>query len=448
MKKIEKFFDINMVLMTIYSALETVREEEQIELVYDIEPTIPKELRGDVESVTHILTQLLMYIFQNTPNHEVILALRAPKDFLYEEFISFEVDETGISRQKAQSFFEARLKPLLERLEATAFYDDETEKISVSIPFKLHDLGNRRYYRLPDIGMLGKKVLLISKSRIVAESLQKMFNYFLYEVDVGAETYKKRGSNLAIYDIFVLEDSLLTQGIEELVEKVQQTHDLKFVILQEADRPEMLNQKCISAYLVKPVMQESVFELIISLFEEDIKDRKIKKEAGKPIINMEKYIIDAFKKSEEAYVQMEKIKEQMMPKVQEKPLPEPERPQEEKEEKHLKVLNIEKGKENAKKAGLDYSDELWRYVETFDKSDIYFRDIANGKAVWQIKEFAMDLEKKSRFIGAERIEDLAEKISLLFVYDNLDMLPVYTGKYHLELQKLFGEIDRYLKKHH
>jgi len=187
MKKIEKFFDINMVLMTIYSALGNIRKEEKIELVYDIDATIPKELRGDVESVTHVLTQLLMFVFQNTPNYEVILKLHAPKDFLYEETITFEVEDTGINRSKAISFFDARLKPVLERLEGSALYDDEKESISVSIPFKLNDLGNRRYYRLPEIEMLGKKVLLICKSKIVSESLQKMFKYFLYEVDVGAE---------------------------------------------------------------------------------------------------------------------------------------------------------------------------------------------------------------------------------------------------------------------
>jgi hypothetical protein len=447
-KKIEKYFDINMVLMTIYSALESVREEEHIELVYDIEATIPKELRGDVESVTHLLTQMLVFIFQNTPNHEVILYLRAPQDFLYEEFITFEVEDTGISREKAMSFFDARLKPVLERLEASASYDEETEKISISIPFKLHDLGNRRYYRLPDIGMLGKKVLLIAKSKIVAESLQKMFRYFLYEVDVGAEAYKRRGSNLAIYDIFVLEDSLLTPGIEELVTKVQEKHDLKFVLLQEADKAEVRSQKFISAYLIKPVMQESIFELIIALFEADIEERKIKKEAGKPIINMEKYIIDAFKKSEAAYLQMEKIKEEMMPvKRQEKSASETLMHATDKKDETALILNVELGKEKAKQARIEYANALKDFLETFDRSDLYFRDIAKNKAAWQIKEFAIDLEKKARLIGAERIANLAEKISLLFVYDNLDMLPVYTGKYHLELQRLFGEIKRYLQKY-
>jgi len=442
MKKIEHFFDINMVLMTIFSALESIREEKEIELVYDIDATIPKELKGDAESVTHVLTQLLLFVFQNTESREVILSLKAPEDFLYEEAISFEIDNLEMSREKAESFFQARLKPVLERLEGTASYEDETGKLIISLPFKLNDLGNRRYYRLPDIGMLGKKVLLISKSRIVAESLRKMFKYFLYEVDAGADEYKARGSNLAHYDIFVLDDSLITEGIEELVQKVQEEHDLKFVVLEDAAHAEMIDKKHISAFLVKPVMQESIFELIISLYEDDIQNRTIKEEAGKPIINMEKYIIDAFHKSEEAYVQMEKIKERITPQQKSvSPVSTIEI-----EDEDAVVLDTVKGWEKAKKAGLDYRIELKKFLDTFEKSDLYFRDIAKNKAVWQIKEFAIDLEKQAKLINAERIAKLAEKISLLFVYNNLDMLPVYTGKYHLELKKLFAEINRYLSK--
>jgi hypothetical protein len=194
-------------------------------------------------------------------------------------------------------------------------------------------------------------------------------------------------------------------------------------------------------------MQESIFELIIALFKEDIEDRKIKKDAGKPIINMEKYIIDAFKKSEEAYVEMEKIKEEMMQMHQQNRTPESKVLNVDKEEKIAAVLNMENGREKSKKMGIEYTRSLKDFLVTFDKSDIYFRNIVKSKAVWQIKEFAIDLEKKANLIGAERVAELAEKISLLFVYDNLDMLPVYTGKYHLELKKLFAEIENYLKKY-
>jgi hypothetical protein len=446
MKKIEKFFDINMVLMTIFSALESIRDEENIELVYDIDATIPKELKGDVESVTHILTQLLQFVFQNTQNREVILALRAPEDFLYEEAITFEIDETDISYEKAMSFFDARLKPLLEKVEGKASFNDETGMISISIPFKLKELGNRRYYRLPDIGMLGKKVLLICKSKIVAESLRKLFKYFLYEVDVGAEEYKKRGGNLAHYDIFVLEDSLLTEGIETLVQKVQEKNDLKFIILEDAAKAEDLHRRYISAYLIKPVMQESIFELIISLYEKDVEDRKIKKVVDKPIINMEKYLDDAFRKSEEAYLQMENINSKLMSSTQ-NTIAHPHFEEEENEESTLSVLNLKAGADRAERMGKSYIKELEDFVETFSRSDYYFRDIANNRATWQIKEFAIDLEKKSKQIGAERLARLAEKISLLFVYNNLEMLSVYTGKYHIELKKALMEISAYLKKH-
>jgi len=157
---------------------------------------------------------------------------------------------------------------------------------------------------------------------------------------------------------------------------------------------------------------------------------------------MERYIMDAFRKSEEAYVEMEKIKEQMAPVQNHHRL----RDEEKKvEEDDLPVLNVKAGMENTKKLGLNYSDELKGFWEKFNKSDIYLRDIAKSRAVWQIKEFAIDLEKRASVIGAERVANLAEKISLMFVYDNLDMLDVYSRKYHVELEKLMHEIKNYLK---
>ncbi len=45
-----------------------------------------------------------------------------------------------------------------------------------------------------------------------------------------------------------------------------------------------------------------------------------------------------------------------------------------------------------------------------------------------------------------RLASLAEKASLLFVYDKLEDLELYVGKYHVELRKLLLEIESYLKK--
>jgi glycerol-3-phosphate cytidylyltransferase-like family protein len=439
--KVEKIFDINIVLMMVYAALETIREEHDIELVFDINSTVPKELKGDSDALAHLLTHLLRFVIQQTQDKTVVLSMTAPGDFLYMEEVRFEIDTsaTNIHALKAQSFFKSRLKVLLERLEAVAEYNENEDKIVVKIPFKLKDLGNRRYYRLPDIRMVGKKVLLICQNKKVAESIKKMFKYFLYEVDEGAEAYKQRGSNLAYYDIFVIDRVLLNEGILQLVNQVQMQQPLRFVILDEPEytRQTLEEKKIVSAYLVKPVLQESIFDLIVALYEEDSKNKHIHMEQNKPVIDMGNYIDEAFKRSEEVYVQMQE-EENETDEDEEKPyLQEMER---------LEVLNVKEGIEHVRKLGMEsYEYALEKFIEKFNRSDYYLKEIVKGHAEWQIKEFVQDLEKEAVTIGAERLAKLAQRISMIYVYKQWDKLERYVVRYHAELKKLIVAVTHYLK---
>ena len=431
MKRIDKFFDINMVLMTVFSSLETIRDEKKIELIYEIDATMPKELKGNAEVLLHLLTQILTFVFRNTNKKEIVLSLRAPEDFLYEESISFEIRETGIPKEKVVSFLETGLSKNLDLLDGEIIHKDENlSDIHISIPFKLNELGKRRYYRLPDMVMLGKKVLLICGSKKVAQSIEKMFKYFLYDVDVGADEYKKRGSDLTQYDILVIEDNLTTEGLEKLIAKVQKDTPLKYVLLQDSNYVGVKNAQIESAHLIKPVIQESIYELIVSLFEDEIKDRSIKPRGGKTIVNMEKYIDEAFKKGVENSIEESKTDQNSL--------------KEEEKEIERVVLDTETGEQNAKRIGLEYAKELKKFLDSFDRSDVYFRQVVNEKAIWKIKEFCIDLEKQAKVIGAQSMSNFADRVSLLFVYDNLDTLPLYTAKYHIELKKLITEIKIHL----
>ena len=117
---------------------------------------------------------------------------------------------------------------------------------------------------------------------------------------------------------------------------------------------------------------------------------------------------------------------------------------EKKKESVLVVLDKEEGKENTKKMGLNYEKELKNFLDTFNRSDIYFRQIVNEKATNKIKQFCIDLEKQSKLIGAKSMFKFADIVSLIFVYNKLDLLPIYPGKYHIELEKLIEEIKKYL----
>ena len=72
MHKTEKLFDINILLMTLFSSLETIRDHKKVELIYDMEATIPRELRGDSAVLLRLLRKMLTFIFENTDRKEII----------------------------------------------------------------------------------------------------------------------------------------------------------------------------------------------------------------------------------------------------------------------------------------------------------------------------------------------------------------------------------------
>jgi hypothetical protein len=389
----------------------------------------------------------LTFVIPFSVYRELLLRVDAPKDFLYEENVRFYIDREAVdmSERRILNYFDTRVKMLLEKLDAKGFVDEKG--IGYVVPLKIKELGNRRHYRLPDIRMMGKKVLLICENALIAEAIAKMFRYFLYEVDEGVEAYKKRGSNLAAYDIFVLDQALYNDGIHNLVREVQKKKTLKFVLVTKAVSTAMKQDELVSAYLVKPVMQESVFELIVALYDEDAKTGRIQMDEDIRIIDMERHIDDAFEKSEKAYIEM--LRRQHSYRhifEEEKSDGALDLEREEAEWERLPVLDTLAGVSRNKDSRSVYAAALREFLEKFNRSDYYFREIVTGKASLQIKEFAQDLEKSSHNIGAKRMENLAKRIGLMLVYEKIDELKVYVNKYHTELKKLIVEISRYLKQ--
>jgi len=433
MNKIEKLFDINILLMTLYSSLESIRDEKNIELIYDMGLTIPKELRGNPDTLLKLLNRLLTFVFHNTHQKEIVLSLEAPKDFLYEEFISFKIKDTHIAKDKILQFLVTDIKKELETLDGKMVNGSEFD-IQLDIPFMINELGFRRHYRLPDTEMVGKKVLLVCESEEVAHSIKHMFEYFLYEVDEGLEAFKQRGNDLTPYDILIVEDSLNTEELEHMIAKVQQNIPLKYVLLR--DSHSAVGDKhiqSVSTNLIKPVTEESIYELIVSLFKHKGAHHESKSSKKKNIVDIEKVLLRANQQVNDKPIGQDSANKGNLHTVI---------------EQHrgakLPILDREIGEENARNMGLKYSNELKKFLDDFNRSDLYFRQIVNEKAIEKIKEFCINLEKQAKLIGAESMLKFAEIVSLLFVYNKLDLLPIYPGKYHIELQNLLEEIKKEL----
>lgn len=421
--KMEKLFDINHILKHSFVAHKKMMQEKKIELIFDMNTTIPKELRGDNIILEQLIASILGFVFTFTSRHEIVLSLDAPEDFLYEEDISFTISETGVTKEKVLAFLETELGHSLVALDGKIIYDEND--IHLAIPFTIGELGFRRHYRLPSQSMLEKKVLLVAESEQLTNSIMKMFQYFSYDVD---KEFKQESTSLLEYDLVFIEDHLVTEVLTKMLSVAIENTNLKYVLLGTQHTISQNESSMVTTYMIKPVTQESIFELIILLFAYD-KPQKKKKIVAYDTVHEEKQA------SHIAVPESLKMK------------PEDQGIQnliEEKKSQHVAVLDTRLGLENTKKQGLLYSHELEIFMENFNKSDLYFRQIVNEKQSNKIKDFCIDLEKQAKIIGAESMLKFSDTVSLIFVYDKLDMLPIYPGRYHMELTKLVAEIKKYL----
>jgi len=424
MSNVENIFDINRILKNSFISLEHLCKEKRIELIFEMHPTIPRELRGNVGAIEQLLTKVLTFVFNNTQQNEIVLSINAPKDFLYEELISFQIAKTGIPKEKILAFLETELGNSLNILEGEILYDEND--IHMNIPFTIGELGFRRHYRLPSKAMLQKKVLLIVESENVTSSITKMFKYFPYDVDIGFKSYQDDSTDLSEYDVVIIEDNLVTESFKSNIRKLQEIKSLKLVLLG-GQGVEGCGSVC--ACLIKPITQESIFELIISLFDKgnvsgSSKTSKSSIQTKKPIKTLDTASSVKIETQSEHSTLQGII--------------------ENKRSAHVEILDINQGLKNTQAMGVLYSDELEKFLDIFDRSDLYFRQIVNERAENKIKEFCIDLEKQAKVIGADSMLKFADIVSLIFVYDKLDMLPIYPGRYHIELDKLVTAIKKYL----
>jgi len=419
----EKHFDINKVLTDLFMDLKNLSKEKDIELIYEMDTHIPKELRGDAKVLLTLLTNMLTFVFKNSDEKEIVLFLSAPEDFVYEENISFKVEHTNIGKEKILAFLETELGKELIALDGKIIHDNSD--VHISIPFTIEELGFRRHYRLPNNSMLNKKVLLVVESKNESLSLTHMFNYFAYTIDNRYESFDNELGTLAQYDLVLIEEKLVTESFTSMVVHIQEMKSLKCVLLDEIHNGTNRQSHAVSTHLIKPVTQESIFELIVSLFEYN--DHKTMNEKS------------SLEKLEQMQNSTPTTMNQSISKALHRGI--------DKKTKHIvTILNKEMGKRNAEEKGLIYAKELENFLHTFDRSDFHFRKIVNNKAINQIKEFCIDLKKQSKSIGAESMLRFSDAISLIFMYDKLDMLEIYPGKYHIELGKLINEIKTYLHK--
>ncbi len=282
-------FNINNVLNEVAGSICSQYAGRNTELIFDINHNVPRKIIGDSLHLGQILNSVLEHIMDNFHASEVKLEISMFNTFDNNIELQFKFTDTG------EGMDSIALENLL-----TPYYNEENgvyvglgifvanELISMmggefsvqsmvgkgstytlTLPFEISDLQNKRMYRLPEKIFTVKKVFIADDNYNAALAMKKMFAYFKHEVKVVTkEEFLRNIPNLTPYDIIVLSESLFTPRLVEYLNKIKLGKELKVIALNNLmySNQNSFVDEVIDVHLFKPLNQERIFELIIDLY--------------------------------------------------------------------------------------------------------------------------------------------------------------------------------------
>ncbi len=285
-------FNINNVLNELSGSLASKFPGSEKELIFDIDKSIPRRVVGDSLHLGQILSSILEYQLDQENLGEVKLDLSMFDSYDDENIeIQFMITDTGVGLTTEA----------LDRLfiptynEATGTYTGlglfvsheliamMNGKLSVqstigkgtvftlSLPFNLVDVKNKRKYRLPKKSLIEKKVFIVDNNYNSALAIKKMFAYFRHDVTIiSQEDFRKRVPNLTSYDIVVLHETLFNVRLVEYLNRIKMGKEMHVIAINSLFKSDKssFTDNVVDRYLFKPMNQERVFEMIVGMYDD------------------------------------------------------------------------------------------------------------------------------------------------------------------------------------
>jgi len=309
-KKVEivnEKFNLNNVLNEVSGSICSSFKGSDVELIFDIDNNIPRYLVGDSLNLEKILKNFLEYTMNQFYKAEAKLEIEVKLEITmfdtYKEKmeLQFKLIDTGrgLNTETLETLFVPHYDEKSNEYTGLGLYVAK-ELISVmhgemavqsivgkgttftlSLPFSMVDASNKRKYRLPEKILTTKKVFIVDSNYNSALAIKKMFSYFRHDVKVvDKEEFAKNMYNLAIYDIVILDETLLNIRTVDYLNRIKKDKDLKVVVLNSLLQKNgniSLNPVA-DRSLAKPLNQERVFELIVDMYDINIVSVLDKKE--------------------------------------------------------------------------------------------------------------------------------------------------------------------------
>jgi CheY-like chemotaxis protein len=310
-------FNLNNVLNEVSGTVASHFKGSNVELIFDIDNTVPRFIYGDSLHFGQILTYILESRLASLSNEELRLEISMYNTYEEKIELQFQLVDNGpgMTQEEVEKLFvpyydEVKgqhvglglfvAQELVSMMNGTLSIHSQVGKgtsFTLTIPFDLINVENQRKYRLPDKILTDKKVFIVDSNFNSALAIKKMFAYFKHDVKVlSKEKFLEAMPKLTPYDIVVLEDDLFNIRTINYLKTIKEKQELKVVSLssllntdidQEAD--EIIDKR-----MYKPLNQERIFEMITTMYELKVAPSLITEDLSEKVATYRSTILETY----------------------------------------------------------------------------------------------------------------------------------------------------------
>ena len=283
-------FDLNSALDTVMTKVHTLDSKRNFEIVFDIDANVPSQVIGDAERMEEVLFYLIQNVVLKSNAYLIeiqIKRLNLGDGALHLEFyISYDKD--NYQEEKLDIFTPFRedvtptglelylAKEYAHLMNGDVTFEPEGENNSafmVTLKLFMSNPSEMRHYRLPSKTMIGHSILIVDDHNASALAVQKMFEYFKNEVDVlSSKELFSALEMLEDYDIVVIQERYFAKHLNTKLEAIKSKRVIKAVSLNKKESFMHSDAETIALLdgeISKPVTVQKVFDLLVSLYQEN-----------------------------------------------------------------------------------------------------------------------------------------------------------------------------------
>jgi signal transduction histidine kinase/AmiR/NasT family two-component response regulator len=296
-------FNINTILENASTMISFKAYEKNLDFSFNIDSSVPSLLKGDALRLSQVLINLLSNAVKFTSTGEIILSVNRLLQVEGHDILEFCVSDTGIGLSEVQistlfkSFSQASTsttreyggtglgltisKQLVELMGGEIRVESKVGEGSSFIFTIATEVLSSELYSLSSTKLRDKKVLIIDKHYQSRASLERMLNYFSYEIlEMPSivnliDIIENNIIDIIFFDKETLNDCNLSLLPSNYKGKVVVIHTN-----QEIQEDMGIDTLEVNAYLEKPCSPQRIVATLSKLFgEEQPKERKLHKKS-------------------------------------------------------------------------------------------------------------------------------------------------------------------------